>query len=140
MNITMTGGSDALAINGRNVKLMGGKLNADAPIYTSNSLVVDGIGISVTASSPALVSKNLSMKNLSAEYNGDNSFSAKSTAPKNRPSIIFGEDVPGFVDYILLVVFAVGVCAGIFGPALRRKKKAKKLYERLEKEGYTEAK
>lgn len=140
MKITMTGGSDALAINGRNVKLMGGKLTADAPIYTSNSLVVDGIGIDVTASSAALVTKSLSMKNLSAEYNGENSFSAKSTAPKSRPSIIFGENVPGFVDYILLAVFAVGVCAGIFGPALRRKKKAKELYERLEKEGYTESK
>lgn len=134
INITSEDGS---AINGRCVNLLGGTFKANAPVETSHSLVIEGLNIDVSASRAALSSKNLDMKYLSAEYNGENSFSAKSNAPRHRNSIIFGDSVPGWVDYILLAVLALGVAAGIFGPALRRKKKAKELYERLEKEGYT---
>jgi hypothetical protein len=135
MKINMNG-TDSRAILGRCVNLLGGSIEANAPIETSHELVVDGINISIDASSTALVSKNLTMEYLSEEYNGENSFSAKSTAPKHRNSAIFGDSVPGWVDYVLLVVLAVGVAAGIFGPALRNKKKTKELHERLRKEGY----
>ena len=135
MKINMTS-PDAPAISGRCVNLLGGSFTANAPIVTSHELVVEGLNIDVTTSSTALSSKNLSMKYLSSDYNGEASFSAKSTAPRHRNSAIFGDSVPGWVDYILLGVLAIGVAAGIFGPAMRRKKKDKELHERLRKEGY----
>ena len=71
-----------------------------------------------------------------AEYNGETTILGKSTAKRVRTSAVFGENVPGFVDYICLVILAVSVAAGIFGPALHHKKKKKELYERLAREGY----
>lgn len=135
MNIHVTS-PDGYAINGRCVNLLGGSFTSDAPVSTTHSLVVEGIDIDVNTSSTALASKNLSLRYLSSDYSGEASFSAKSTAPKHRNSAIFGDSVPGWVDYALLVVLALGVAGGIFGPALHRKKKTKELYERLEKEGY----
>lgn len=129
-------GDDSNAIYGRCVNILGGDFSANAPVYTTHELVVDGVDIEINASSAALVSKNLEVKNISVEYNGENSINAKSTASKARDSILFGDSVPGWVDYILLAVFAIGIGAAIFFPALRRKKKAEELYKRLEAEGY----
>ena len=60
----------------------------------------------------------------------------KSIAKTERKSAVFGDSVPGWVDYILLVVVIAGIGACIFIPALRRKKKTKELYARLAAEGY----
>ncbi len=135
MNINMTS-DDTLAISGRSVNLLGGKFTSNAPVVTSHSLVIEGIDISVNANSTAFTSKNLSMRYLTEEYNGESSFTAKADVPSHRKSIIFGDNVPGFVDYILLAALALTVAALIFFPSLRRKKKTKELYERLEREGY----
>ncbi|MBE6541637.1 MAG: hypothetical protein E7672_04240 [Ruminococcaceae bacterium] len=135
MSINMIGDS-SYAILGRCVNLLGGKFSANASVETTQELVVDGIDIKIESSNPALASKNLKVKNISAEYNGENTINASSTASKSRSSIIFGDSIPGFVDYILLAVFALGIAAAVFIPSLRRKKKAEALYKRLADEGY----
>ncbi len=130
--------SDGAAISGRCVNLLGGSFEANSPVETTQSLIIEGINISVTADRAAFSSKNLSVSDLSQEYAGESEFSAKSTAKNNRKSAVFGDSVPGWVDYVCLVVLAAGVAAGIFGPAMRRKKKAKALEEKLRAEGYIE--
>ena len=137
MNVNVTG-DGGHAIMGRAVNLLGGTFTANAPVESTHQLLVDGIDISVDGgSAPAFASKNLTVKNLDTEYNGESSFNAKSTKKFTGTSIIFGENVGAAVDYVIRAVFAAGIAAAIVLPALRRKKKAKELYERLEKEGYT---
>lgn len=137
MNVNVTG-DGGHAIMGRAVNLLGGTFTANAPVESTHQLLVDGIDISVDGgSAPAFASKNLTVKNLDTEYNGESSVNAKSTKKFTGTSIIFGENVGAAVDYVILAVFAAGIAAAIVLPALRRKKKAKELYERLEKEGYT---
>lgn len=139
MDINVTG-ENGYAVMGRAVNLLGGTFTANAPVESTHQLLVDGINLDVDAgSSPAFASKNLKVKNISidGEYNGESAVNAKSTKKFSGSSIIFGESVPAAVDYVILVVFAAGIAAAIVLPALRRKKKAKELYERLEKEGYT---
>lgn len=137
MNVNVTG-DGGHAIMGRAVNLLGGTFTANAPVESTHQLLVDGIDISVEGGSvPAFASKNLTVKNLDTEYNGESSVNAKSTKKFTGTSIIFGENVGAAVDYVILAVFAAGIAAAIVLPALRRKKKAKELYERLEKEGYT---
>ncbi len=129
----------AYAINGRVVNLVGGSFSANAPVNGIHSLTVESIHLDITASAPALSGKNLAIDHIKlkngGEYAGENAISATALAV-SRTSLVFGETVPGWVDYILLVVLIGGIGAAIFGPALHRKKKAKALYERLAKEGY----
>ena len=58
----------------------------------------------------------------------------KSTAKETRSSVIFGENVPGAVDYICLVIAIAGIAAAIVGPVLHHKKKKAALLARLEQE------
>ena len=127
------------AILGRCVNLLGGTFSADTPVEATQSLIVNGVTVDIDASSPALVSKNLEIKNLDfggGEYGGENSVHAKGLAKFHAVSVLFGEPVPGWVDYILLAAAILLVGALIYVPVLRKKKKTKELYERLEKEGY----
>ncbi len=134
MNISV---SDGQAIDGRIVNLLGGSFKADSTVAASHALTLDSVNIDVTSETEALSSKSIYLKNISlAEYNGEASVSAKSTAKNYKSSIIFGESVPAFVDYSILVLLLIGVLSGIFGPALRKKKKAEELQRRLEEEGY----
>ena len=135
-SMTVSGGENAIL--GRCVNLLGGTFTADSPVEATQSLIVNGVTLDIDASSPALVSKNLEIKNLDlkGDYNGESSVHAKGLAKFHAKSVLFGDSVPGWVDYILLAVAILGVGALIFVPALRKKKKTKELYERLEKEGY----
>lgn len=135
MNISVSDSAGA-AVSGRAINLLGGTFSANAPVESTHQLLVDGINLDIEADRAAFSSKNLSVKNLSTEYNGENSISAKSTKKEVRTSILFGDTVPGWVDYILLAAAAVGIAAAIIVPALRRKKKTEELYKRLEAEGY----
>lgn len=139
MNINV-GTPDGNAILGRSVNLLGGTFTANAPVESTHQLLVDGLNVNIEANRAAFSSKHMSVKDIDfggTEYNGESVVSGKSTAKEVRTSILFGENVPGWVDYILLAVFAAGAASAIIGPALHRKKKTKELYERLEKEGYT---
>ncbi len=137
MDINITS-EDGLATNGRIINLLGGEFSANAPVKSAHALTVDSININVTASSSALSSKNIYIENISLEnYNGENSIDAKSTAKNSNKSIIFGDNVPAFIDYILLAALLLGIAAGVFVPALHKKKKNKELYKRLKEQGYT---
>ncbi len=138
VNVTDPAGK---AIQGRVVNLLGGKFTANAPVESTHALVAEGVNLDINASSPALVSKNLSVRDIqfsdgSTEYAGQNSVKAKSIAKNERTSAVFGDSVPGWVDYILLVCVIAGIGACIFVPALRKKKKAEELRARLAAEGY----
>lgn len=138
INVTDPAGA---AIQGRVVNLLGGDFSANAPVQSTHALVVEGVNLDITASSPALASKNLTVRDVqfddgSAEYADQTTVKAKSTAKVERKSAVFGDSVPGWVDYICLAVVAAGIAACIFVPALRRKKKTRELYERLAAEGY----
>ncbi len=127
------------AIQGRCVNILGGTFAADTPVEASQSLIVNGATVDIDAATPALVSKNLEIKNLDfggGSYNGENAVHAKGLAKFHATSVLFGETVPGWVDYILLLAAILLVGALIYVPVLRKKKKTKELYERLEKEGY----
>ena len=132
---------DSKAILGRCVNLLGGKFNANAPVESSAELVVDHINLSIEASTSAPVSrkleiKNVKLENIDGEYNGESKIIAKAIKIYAHRSIIFGDSVPGFVDYIVLVLVLSAIVTAISIPALRKKKKAALLYKRLEEEGY----
>ena len=143
MNIEVTG-ENSSAILGRRVNLMGGTFTANSSVESTHELAVEGVNLDITSNRAVFDAKILTIKDVDmtsngtavAEYNGETSITGKSTAKHVRTSAVFGENVPGFVDYICLVILAVGVAAGIFGPALHHKKKKKELYERLAREGY----
>ncbi len=141
MDITVDS-PDGAAVSGRIVNLLGGQFKANNAVESSHMLVVEGLGLDITASRAALSSKNLTVRDIAlttggtaiGEYAGENQITGVSTARKSRPSIIFGENVPGFVDYLCLTVAIAGIAAAIVGPVVVHKKKAKALLERLEKE------
>lgn len=136
MNIEIASDSGE-AICGRVVNLLGGKFSANAPVAATHMLTLDSADVKINANSAALSAKTLYLENLSInEYNGETSINITSTAPLFGDSIIFGDGVPSYVDYILLIVFLGGIVAAIAVPAIRKKKKAEALYKRLEEEGY----
>lgn len=143
MNITVTG-EEAFAISGRRVNLMGGTFTADSSVKATHELAVEGVNLDITSDRAALSAQILTVRDVDIsvngtvveEYNGEEAIIGKSTAKYVRTSAVFGESVPGFVDYICLAILTVGVVIGIFGPALRHKKKKKELYARLASEGY----
>lgn len=131
---------NGFAIKGRCVNLTGGSFVADAAVSTTQELVVDSIDINISAASAALTSPQLRIENINIEgleeYNGEFSIVAKATKRFKVKSIIFGENVPGYVDYIFLAVAAILIAAAVVFPILHKKKKNKILYERLKTEGY----
>jgi len=136
MNVNVSAG-EGMAICGRVVNLLGGRFTSNAPVTATHALTLDSVNVNIDAKSAALAAKTLYIENLSVnEYNGETSIDIKSTAPIFGDSIIFGEGVPSYVDYILLIVFLGGIVAAIAVPAVRKKKKAEALYKRLQEEGY----
>ncbi len=133
MDITVNS-PDGAAVFGRNLNLVGGKFTANNSVEATNELVVKGINLDIESTKPALSAKILNVTDISVDYNGENTVEAKSTEKRQRQSAIFGDDVPGYVDVILIVCAIVGIAALIVVPILRRKKKTKELYERLARE------
>ena len=134
LDIKTNGGS---AIMGRAVNLVGGSVKADSPIECTHSLLIDSVNLDIDAALAALSAKNLSLRHLDVtEYNGENSIHARAVKRWHSKSAVFGEDVPGWVDFVVFAAFLLIIAACITLPVLRRKKKAKKLYERLRAEGY----
>lgn len=143
MSISVTG-EDSSAVCGRRVNLMGGTFVADSSVEATHELAVEGVNLDISSKRPAFSAKILTIRDVDIsangvtveEYNDETAIIGKSTAKYVRTSAVFGENVPGYVDYICLAVLTIGVAGGIFGPALRHKKKKKELYARLASEGY----
>lgn len=141
VDINMTG-EDAKAVCGRVVNFVGGNVSANAPLEGVHSLTVDSVNIDVsTSGAPALDSGKLNVKNEkyddgSEEYTGASVIKATGLKRWHQKSIILGDAVPGYVDYIMLAGVLLLAFACIFVPVMNRKKKKKALYEKLVKDGY----
>jgi len=124
------------AILGRSVNLVGGEFEAKGSVEATHELVVKGIDLDIESTRAALSAKNLNIEDISVtNYNGEVEIEAVSTEKRDRRSAIFGDDVPGYVDVILLVGAVVVIALLIVVPILRRRKKTKELYERLARGG-----
>ena len=131
---------DAFAVNGRTVRLYGGSITAANAVYASLTLDIQALALRVTSSKPALsAGKNLILKNVAVtagasesamqkaeSYSGENCVSLKSTANKLGTSVLFGENVPMFVDILTVLVLVLLIAAGIAAPFLRARRKARK--------------
>ena len=134
---------EGYAIWGRCVNLLGGTFSAKAPVYTTNELVVDNLDISITNNTsglPALSSAHtLRVQNIKfdgiAEYSGEENITGKGTGRFFSHSIIFGESVPAFIDYIVIAALVIIIGLAVAIPVIRKKKKSKKINEELRKQG-----
>ncbi len=135
MDIEITDPAGA-AIFGRCVNLVGGDFEANGSVEATHELVVQGIDIDIESTRAALSAKTLTIKDISKpDYSGEYEIEAESTAKRDRRSAIFGDDVPGYVDVLLLIGAVAVIALLVIIPILRRRKKTKELYERLAKEG-----
>ncbi|MBE6626848.1 MAG: hypothetical protein E7628_06695 [Ruminococcaceae bacterium] len=132
--------ADGLAISGRSVNLIGGSFKANSSVVASRELVVDSIDLDISSSAPVFTSPILKIDNIKIdgadEYTNQTSLKAKATARFHLKSIILGDKYPGWVDYIILGAVLIIAASAIIIPLIRKKKKAKKLFERLKTEGY----
>jgi len=131
---------EAYAINGRTLKLYGGKMTLRGAVHAALDLDVQALSLSVTAEKPALTAdKTLIIKDVAisagasadaltdtAEYAGENCVRMKSVRKDTRTSIFFGENVPRIADYGALVLFLALTAAGIGVPFLRTRQKTKR--------------
>jgi len=135
---------DSCAVLGKVVNLVGGDFTANASVKATQTLLVDSVNLSVDAGESALVGKTLYVRNEaidgSDEYSGETSIHAKAVTRWHATSILFGENVGGWVDYAVLAAVLLAVAACVVIPKAVREKKKRELYARLVKEGYmTEA-
>lgn len=132
--------SDGRAILGRNVNLVGGTFSADSSVEASQNLTVDSINLSISSSDRALCAGKLYIRNVTAshadEYNGEKEIEFSADERWHKTSIIFGDSVPGWIDYLLLAAVLAIVVLCIAVPVMKKKKKKKELYEKLVREGY----
>lgn len=139
MNINVED-ENGLAISGRCVNLLGGSFVANAPVNTSHELVVDALNIKITSNRPALSSPKLKIDHIDFDdidtYTSENSINGTALKRFHSKSIILGNNVAGWVDYIFLLGFAALVTALIAIPTIRKKKKSKLVLEKLKNEGY----
>jgi len=145
--ISVTGGkinvsspaADKFAIDGREIRLHGGKLTLDNSVHAALSLEVRNISLNITSAKPALTADKLmritdvSLKTGASaselkkteEYGGENCLKTASTVSGLGSSILFGDKVPMFVDILIALVLLLLIGAGIGLPVLRAQRKAK---------------
>ncbi len=141
MHITVDN-EEGAAVSGRIVNLLGGSFTANNAVEASHMLIVEGVNLDITAPKAALSAKNLTVEDIAltaggaaiAEYADQTQINGRSTAKRVRPSVIFGENVNGVVDYVCLAAAILLLAALVVVPVLRKKKKAAALLARLETE------
>lgn len=141
MNITVDN-ADGASVSGRIVHLLGGSFTANNAVEASHNLEVRGIKLDLTCTKPAFSAPSLSVSSVALksdgvaidEYDGQFVVSGTSTYKPVRPSVIFGENVNGIVDYICLFVLVLVIGGAIAISVFKRNKKKKQLIARLEAE------
>ncbi len=127
------------AMDCKELKLYGGKMEAVGEIHASGVLDIQAIDLRVTAKTAALTSdKTLKFTDVSVRagesadtlaakesYNGERCVVLQSTRSHAGKSIFFGENVPKIADYLLLLGCLALVGAGIVIPLIRARRKAK---------------
>ncbi len=130
-------GTESYAVTGRSVKLFGGSVTADNSLHASLNLEVSKVSLDVTSSRAALIGdKKLvcSLVSITAgdspdalsavsEYGGENCVKTRSVASFFGSSVLFGENVSGFFDYLAVFALLALVAAGIAVPLLRTRRK-----------------
>ena len=130
---------DGYAINGRNVKLHGGKIKANNTI-TALNLEIRDADITVHAPKAAFfATKKLTFHDVSYKvgdteaslkkadaYNGENCVALTSAADILGESVLFGESVPMFVDILTVVLLAALVAMGIGLPLWRSHRRSQR--------------
>ncbi len=141
-----TASAEAFAIDGRELKLYGGKMSMNNSVHATVSLEIRAVDLTITSAKAALSSdKTLKFDDVSLKtgadaaslaktdaYNGENCLTAKSTASNLGSSIIFGENVPKFVDIIIVILLLLLITAGIAVPFIRSYRKSKQARAALE--------
>ena len=137
---------EGFAIDGREIKLYGGKMTMNNSVHTSVSLEIRALDLTVSSAKAALTSdKTLVLNDVSIKtgaaatalakaesYNGENCIATKSTAKNLGSSVIFGESVPMFVDIAIVIVLLLAITAGVAVPFIRSYKKGKEARAALE--------
>ncbi len=150
--VSMTGGTLTListsdtAADTRVLSISGGTLTADGALKATHLISIDRASVTVNAEGSALVSDNiLKTENVKIKvgengtslesadsYDGESSIVMTPEKKAARDSIIFGAGVSIIVDYALLVVAVLLVAAVIVLPILNRRRKVRRLYEKLD--------
>lgn len=136
------------AVFGNIINILGGENEFSGNIYANHLIKINGANLKVVSSGSAIHSENLldisnekilagaSEDNMTEveSYNDEACVDMTSTYKRNRGSIIFGDNVQGYVDFIILFVVIAVIAAVILIPVLMKKRRTRLLYERLEKE------
>lgn len=148
-NMNLTGQNDSgFGITGRSIKLVGGNIKSNSSLYASYQLAIDNANVEIDSGKAAVSVGELGTisfddvklisgwsKNKSQPvdfYNGDNYLLTDATGFKWGDSVIFGEALPKYVDYIVLfaAVISIGLVIGL--PIIHKNKKKKLALERSE--------
>lgn len=124
---------DGYAMNATKLSLAGCDITANASLYSYNELSVKGCTLDITSQSAALYSPiKLTLKDMAFcdasgslldDYNGESAITTTSTYKRVRTSILFGEQVPAVVDYLIFLLIVLLLAALIALPILRQRKK-----------------
>lgn len=143
--------SDSFAVRGKNIQMTSGNLDITGKISASSDLTITGVNLTASASESVLsagYSMNISGVKLSAgsapdmlteadKYNGENAVKFISTVKNFKSSILFGENVPSWVDGIAFAFLILIAAALIAVPLYFKHLKTKKLlaeYAKLKSE------
>ena len=143
--------SDNFAVRGRNIQMTSGTIDITGKISASDDLTITGVDL--TASAPESVlsaghALKISGVKISAgpsadaladadAYNGENAVKFISTVSNAKTSILFGDNVPSWVDGIIFTLLILAAAAVIAVPLYIKQKKTQKLiaeHERIKKE------
>lgn len=132
--------ADKYAIFGRQVKLYGGTHTMNNSVHATVSLEVRDVNLSIDSEKSALSSdKTLKIEEVTiaslssaSDYNGENSIVVKSAKSTLGSSILFGENVPMFVDVLIALLLLALIAAGIAVPFIRSYRSGRKARAALE--------
>ena len=134
------------SVYGRDIKFVAGSASLNAPIASKSTVTISNSNVTVNASSSAISAVNgvtftdvtLSVGASSSSlaeansYNGENAIKTVGNKKTTSKSFLFGENVPTFVDYLVIALVVLGLAAIIVVPIIINRKKTKKLIEMSE--------
>ncbi len=147
-NINVTTREGGNAVNARQVKLLGGKFTANAPIKAKD-VKISNLALSLTCTSPAIVIDNANADDPYAkisftsvalrggasadeisdisDYAGEYCLSAKVKKEYTATSLFFGDSVAGYWDFVAIAVAILIIAAVIATPYIKHKNAIKKV-------------
>lgn len=149
LDIKTRGDADAFSVYAHLVQITGGRIKADASIYSETELRFINVNGDISSARSALISEKdiitvgqMKMNggddgnSLSAieTYSGEKCLKTKSDANRDKGSMILGKEYSQWMD-VVLIILAIIVLAAIVGiPLLVRYRRTEKLKKRLAEE------